>query len=100
MPLRLITLTLDVLLASPSRVAAQGVGNESSSCFRVVRAGPGGALLECAKRSSAGIAVSTATICSTLNRFRLTASSFPIQGSSMPETLLQIGIKIGGPTIV
>jgi hypothetical protein len=26
------------------------------------------------------------------------ASSFPIQGSSMPETLLQIGIKIGGPT--
>ena len=42
--------------------------------------------------------LSTATICSTLNRFRLMASSFPILGSSMPETLLQIGIKIGGPT--
>jgi hypothetical protein len=44
--------------------------------------------------------LSTATIYSTLNRLRFTASSFPIQGTSMPETLPQIGIKAGGPTSV
>ena len=42
----------------------------------------------------------TATIYSTLNRLRFMASSFPIQGTGMPETLLQIGIKIGRPTSV
>ena len=42
--------------------------------------------------------LSTATICSTLNRFRVTASSFPFPGAIMPETLPQIGSKIGEPT--
>jgi len=42
--------------------------------------------------------LSTATICSTLKRSRFTASSFPLQGLMMPETLLQIGTKKAGPT--
>jgi len=42
--------------------------------------------------------LSTATICSTLKRFRFTASFFPLQGLIMPETLPQIGFKFGGPT--
>jgi len=53
-------------------------------------------------RSATGVPIcaclSTATICSTLNHFRFTASSFPFPGAIMPETLPQIGIKIGGPT--
>jgi hypothetical protein len=53
-------------------------------------------------RSATGVPISaclsTATICSTLNRFRFTASSFPFPGAIMPETLPQIGIKIGEPT--
>ena len=43
--------------------------------------------------------LSTATLCLTLNRFRFTASSFPIDGYILPNTLLPIGIKIGEPTI-
>jgi len=55
-------------------------------------------------RSATGVPISaclsTATICSTLNRFCFTAISFPFPGAIMPETLPQIGIKIGGPTII
>ena len=40
---------------------------------------------------------STAAICSTLNRFRFTASSSPIPGARMPETLHHYGLKIGQP---
>src|SRR5215831_8880820 len=40
----------------------------------------------------------TATICSTLKRLRFTASSFPLQGLIMPDTLLPRGPKKAGPT--